>query len=259
MAEVELYTFACGLKIWRYTDALLPVTYQGKLYAAAPIKRGAIEVSPDMEKATLTITVPVTLDFMDLFRPAPPLRKIFVNLQRITRGDTTARTLWSGTVGSPDSGQHTATITCLSKAAAQQNTGLRRKWSKACVHTLFTPVPMCGADRTLFRVSGTVTGGAGNTVQAAAFAGQPDHYFVGGFIEWTADGDVEWRFITGHVGDTLTLLTALSIPVGTALDALPGCDHSPGDNGCARFSNNVNYGGQAFIPNKNPFGSNRVL
>lgn len=255
MADVEITTFACGLRTWRYTNALLPVTYLGNVYAPAPIKRGKIEVSSDLEKAQMVITVPVTLDFMDLFRPAPPLRKIFVTVQRLTRGDTTARTLWSGTVGSPDSGQHTADITCLSIAAAQQNNGLRRNWTRTCPLTLY----LCGVDRTAFRVDGTLTYASGNTVKAAAFAGYPDHYLVGGYIEWTLAGDQEWRFITGHIGDTLTLLTASTMAVGQVVQAYPGCDHSDGANGCARYGNILNYGGQLYIPNKNPFGSSRVL
>jgi uncharacterized phage protein (TIGR02218 family) len=255
MADVEITTFACGLRIWRYTNALLPVSYLGNVYTPASIKRGAIEVSGDLEKAQLIITVPVTLDFMDLFRPAPPLRKIFVTVQRLTRGDTTARTIWSGTVGSPDSGPHTVAITCFSVAAAQQNNGLRRKWSRTCTNTLY----LCGVDRTGFRVDGMLTGASGNTVQAAAFAAYPDHYFVGGFIEWTLAGDQEWRFITGHIGDTLTLLTTSTLAVGQAVQAYPGCDHSDGANGCGRFGNILNYGGQLYIPNDNPFSSTRVL
>lgn len=259
MVDVELYTFACGLQVWRYTNALLPVTYLGKVFSPASIKRSAIEQSTDMEKNTLTITVPVTLPFMDLFRPQPPLRKILVNVQRYTRGADSARTIWSGTVGSPDSGQHTAAITCLSKAASQQNTGLRRKWSRTCPFTHYSPLPMCGVPRADFRVNGMLTASAGNTVQASAFAAYADHYFVGGYLEWLDNGDVAVAFITGHVGETLTCLTYGLPPVGAAVAAYPGCDHSDGDTGCARFGNNINYGGQKFIPLKNPFGTNRVL
>lgn len=255
MADIEIYNFACGLQTWRYTDALLPVTYLGHTYAPAPIKRGSIEVSSDLEKAQLIVTVPVTLDFMDLFRPAPPLRKIYITIQRMTRGDPTARTIWSGTVGTPDSGPHTVDITCFSIAASQQNNGLRRNWTRTCPLTLY----LCGVDRTGFRVDGALTSASGNTVQAAAFAAYPDHYFVGGFIEWTLNGDQEWRFVTGHVGDTLTLLTASTLTVGQSVQAYPGCDHSTGANGCDRFGNILNYGGQPYIPDDNPFSSTRVL
>ena len=259
MAEVEIYTFACGLQVWRYTDALLPVSYLGSTYAAAVIKRGAIEQSTDLEKATLTITVPVTLGLMDLFRPAPPLRRIYVTVQRLTRGDTTARTLWSGTVGSPDSGQHTATLTCMSRAAAQQNTGLRRKWTKTCGFALYSPAPMCAVDRTAFRVNGTLSYASGNMIKSGAFANKPDGYFAGGFIEWTSNGDEAWRFVIAHVGDTLTLLTASPLVVGGVVQAYPGCNHSYGPNGCGRFNNLSNYGGQPYIPSKNPFGANNIF
>ena len=123
MAELELYTFACGLDVFRYTDALLPVTYQEKTYAARPIKRGNIEQSPDVEKCSLTITVPLDLPLLDLFRPAAPLRKVLVNVMRTTRGASTARTIFSGTLEA--CGVVTVTVRAgLAGAAAFLSAGL---------------------------------------------------------------------------------------------------------------------------------------
>jgi hypothetical protein len=38
----------------------------------------------------------------------------------------------------------------------------------------------------------------------------------------------------------------------------PGCDHTLGAAGCAKFANTDNFGGTPFIPNKNPFGGTAI-
>jgi hypothetical protein len=65
--------------------------------------------------------------------------------------------------------------------------------------------------------------------------------------------------VIDHVGDTLTLLTPASIPPGTPVAAYSGCDHTDGPGGCAKYENNLNYGGQKWIPLKNPQGNNRIF
>lgn len=257
MAELELYTFACGLDVFRYTDALLPVTYLENLYAARPIKRGAIEQSADVEKSSLTITVPLDLPLLDLFRPAAPLRKVLVNVQRTTRGAGTARTVFSGTLANVNGWQHTAELTVQNRYAAQANVGLRRKWQKACPYVLYGA--QCGVSRSAYRTDGTVSAASGRTVSAATFAGHPDGWFTGGYVTWTLNGNVDYAFVTAHAGDTLTLLTSPPLSAGMAVSAYPGCDHTTGDNGCNRFSNVARYGGQPYIPTKNPFGQNKIF
>ena len=263
MADIELYAFTAGLKTYRYTDALLPATWETHTYAAEPIKRGRIVMTQDLEKATLDITVPLTLPLLDLFRPNPPLQKIDVTVTRITRGVTTfdpirgtPRVLWRGTLGNIDNGMHTASLKVLTRAAAQSNTGLRRKWQKSSAYGPYTPQGRVSLSSV--RVDGTVTTVAPRSVQVPAAAGKPDGWFAGGVLEFTAAGDTLRRFIVSHVGDTLTLLTAPALPVGTAVHLYPGCDGSI-DDWQAKFGDVQDFGGQPYIPTTNPFGPAKIF
>jgi uncharacterized phage protein (TIGR02218 family) len=256
MADIELYTFAMSTTAWRYTNALTSVTFNQQAYAAVPITRSAIVATTDIEKAQITVTVPLTLPLLDVFRPFAPLQRVWLTLVRTQRNAASGATIWSGALANVESGQHTATLTIQSRFAAQANNGLRQKWQKPCPRVLYSTG--CGVSRVAYRVNGTLTVATARTIRAVAFATEPDGYFVGGYVEWVSGGITLVAFVTGHTGDTLSLLTAPSIPVGTVVAAYPGCDHSTGANGCGRFNNLANFGGQPYIPLKNPFGNNKI-
>ena len=256
MADIELYTFTMSTNAWRYTNALTPVTVNQQAYAAVPIKRSAIVATTDIEKAQITVTVPLTLPLLDVFRPFAPLQRVWVTIQRTQRNASTAATIWSGALANVESNPHTATLIVQNRFAAQANNGLRQKWQKACPRVLYSTG--CGVSRVAYRVNGTLTSANGCTIRAAVYATKPDGYFVGGYVEWVSGGITFVAFVTGHSGDTLSLLTAPPLVVGTVVSAYPGCDHSTGANGCGRFNNLANYGGQPYIPLKNPFGANKI-
>jgi uncharacterized phage protein (TIGR02218 family) len=256
MAELELYTFTMSTSTWRYTNALMPATYNQQSYTAVPITRSAIIATADIEKAQITVTVPLTLPLLDVFRPFAPLQRVWLTIVRTQRNAANGATIWSGALANVESGQHTATLTIQNRFAAQANNGLRQKWQKPCPRVLYSTG--CGVSRAAYRVNGTLTAANGRTIRAAAFALRPDGTFTGGYIEWVSSGITFVAFITGHSGEALSLLTSPSLAVGTVVSAYPGCDHSTGANGCARFNNLPNYGGQPYIPLKNPFGNNKI-
>ncbi|MGC1547219.1 MAG: phage BR0599 family protein [Rhodanobacter sp.] len=256
MADIELYNFAVGTNVYRYTNALTPVAYLSQNYQAVAITRSAIEMSTDLEKAQITVTVPLSLTLLDYFRPVAPLQKVLVTILRTQRGAATASTIWSGALANVESNQHTVTLTVQSRFAAQANNGLRQKWQKPCPRVLYNPD--CGVSRVAFRANGTLIAVSGRTIRANAFAQKPNGYFVGGYIEWVTNGVTFVAFVIDHTADTLTLLTLPQLSVGSAVSAYPGCDHSTGTGGCGRFNNMVNYGGQPYIPLKNPVGSNKI-
>jgi uncharacterized phage protein (TIGR02218 family) len=135
---------------------------------------------------------------------------------------------------------------------AMRATGLRRMYQRNCPHVTFGPA--CGLDAELFKAAGVVLANSGLTVQAAVFGLQAPPWYRGGFIRWTtADGITEHRFITGHSGDTVTLMTpATRLAVDDAFDAFPGDDHTIGT--CAgKFNNAPNYGGLPYFATRNPF------
>lgn len=255
----EFYDFARGAQHFRYTTVDRPLTYQQQAYTYAAIKRSGLSESPDLTRNTLDLTAPATLPLLDLYRGAALLDVVNVTLYRMSRSDSSVQARWVGTIGSVSfvaGGQ--ATIHCLPPMASLQATGLKRCWQRACPHVVYgAGLGQCNADQASMRVDATLTGVQGSTVQAAEFASKPDNWFALGWIEWPDGTATQRRFVIQHVGDTLTLLTPARAAVGTVVSTFPGCDQSLAT--CHdKFNNDVNFGGQPWIPETNPFGNNSV-
>lgn len=108
-------------------------------------------------------------------------------------------------------------------------------------------------------VEATVISLAGLTLTAAAFASLPSGRLAGGFVRWAraADGLIEYRTIKAHAGSTITLdYGALDLAVDLVLRAYPGCAHNWAD--CGYHENRHDYGGDLWMPVKNPFDGNPV-
>src|SRR5690606_24510141 len=126
-----------------------------------------------------------------------------------------------------------------------------------CPYMLYGPD--CRANREQFRVDAPVTSVQGTVVTIASLAGiKPNDYYAGGYIEYTHSqlGTIERMSVAKSDGPTgvLTLFgIAPGLISGVEVKAFAGCNRTL-DHCRHRFHNVVNYGGQPFIPNKNPFG-----
>ncbi len=257
----EFYDFARGAEHWRYTTDAAAVVYASQTYAPQPgMKRSAIVLTQELEKAALQITVPWDFPLLEIYRPTPPSQRVSVTVYRLAKGATTATIAWQGVVTDiDDPDEHSSTLNCAGGMAMLTAQGLIRNWQKACPLALYgVGRGQCNKDPESVRTNATVTGGSGTTLQAAEFASQSDGWFTGGFIRWQVGLATELRFIVSHVGDTLGLLTPATIPVGTAVATYPGCDHTV-LGGCTKLANTDNYGGQLYIPDKNPMGGDPIF
>lgn len=124
----------------------------------------------------------------------------------------------------------------------------------------------CGADPTVFRISGTIVSADldGRRLIINAGGAKPEGYFAsGGFLEVLLSGGtkVETRGVLQSepwASGTQTRLT-LTFPLTTAIGSLPGLSARayPGCDGYPRtcggtFANYDNYGGHWFVPRENP-------
>jgi len=87
----------------------------------------------------------------------------------------------------------------------------------------------------------------------------PDNRFAGGYIEWTrGDGLVERRSINSHVGTTVVIdYGADDLAAALVVTAYPGCAHD-WDDCSSYFSNGDNYGGDLWMPKKNPYDGDPI-
>lgn len=104
----------------------------------------------------------------------------------------------------------------------------------------------------------TLTAVSGLTLTAAAFGLFASGRLAGGFIEWTrADGLAEFRTIRTHSGSSIVIdYGAADLAVGLVVTAYPGCAHTWDD--CVSHENKLNFGGDLWMPVKNPFSGNPV-
>lgn len=254
---VELFTFARGSFIWRYTSADRDVTEETNLYLAAVIRRPKIEQGTEVARSVLSLVVPRTLGVLDQFRIVPPSDEVVVTIRQYHFGDSDIATIWQGVILGVKFNDDEAVIQVEPRSNGLRRMGLRRPYQRQCPFVLYGAD--CRLAREDFRLSGATSAVAGVSISVPEADLLADGYFDGGYIEWEiAVGVFERRAIAAHVGAVLTLdVQTVGLLIGQPVFLYPGCDHSAATCG-TKFSNILNYGGMPYIPLKNPFGSDPV-
>lgn len=256
-APVELYEFARGSVIERYTSADADVPIGADTYTAAALQRGHIEASAERARNAISISCPRDFPIAELFRVAPPTEIITLTLRRRHRDDSEIVVVWMGRVLNCEWQGAVARLNCEPVITSMRRIGLRRKYQRQCPHVLYMQGPgQCGVDKADHANATTVTAVSGLVLSVAALATKP---WPGGFVEWTTPGgEIERRFITARSGLDLTLSQAFQgIAASDSVVVYPGCDHTQAT--CSSvYANGENYGGFPFIPLKNPFDGTPV-
>jgi uncharacterized phage protein (TIGR02218 family) len=161
-------------------------------------------------------------------------------------------TYWKGMVSSVKFKSQTAIITVNSKISSLKRFGLMRKYLRSCSYPLYSP--RCTKSKTDYRVPGVVLTVLGIDVTATAFGTKSNGWFTGG---WFESGGCS-QMIVHHVGTAVKLAHRMrDLKIGDSFLAYAGCDHSSAT--CKdKFGNKLNYGGQEYIPTKNPFVGDSV-
>jgi uncharacterized phage protein (TIGR02218 family) len=138
--------------------------------------------------------------------------------------------------------------------------GVRAKYQRLCRRALYSRG--CRLDIETFFVGGTASAHQGLTITVPEAALLPNGWFRGGVLRHAGI----LGFISGHVGDALTLsgrmpdlVAAIDDPETQALVKIaPGCDLRR-DTCKAKFGNLLNFGGFPDIPGRNPFGGTSIV
>lgn len=255
---IEFYDFARGVQHFRYVTENKALVYLGQPYTYANIKRSGLTESGDLTRNVLDLSVPIDLPLLDLYRGTAPMQDLDMTLMRQRKSDGVVETRWVGIIGSVEWSTNKAIIHGLPPMASLKGLGLKRNWQKGCPLTTYgSGLGECNVDRETMRVNATIISTAGLTATAAAWGTKPDGWFDGGWIEWSVAGIVERRPIVSHVGTVLTLLRPALVPDGTVVATYPGDDHTLAT--CdTKFNNAINYGGDPFLTEKNPMGSDPI-
>jgi uncharacterized phage protein (TIGR02218 family) len=255
----EFIDFARGPQHWRYTSDDRPVIFGSQTYDPVPFKRGSISESFDAARGVLDIDVPLTLPLLDMYRGTSPMADIKVILYRRQKSTGKVSIRWIGVIGSVEFKTSIATVHGLPPGSRLSSNGLNQCWAKQCDRLVYgAGLGECNKDPNAMRVDAVLSDVQGSTARSDVFASKPSNWFAGGWFEWTDGTSIERRFIVEHVGDTVTFLTPALAANGTAGATYPGCDHTL-DTCDKKFNNSINYGGDPWIPEKDPFGSDPIF
>jgi len=254
---VEIYSWARSAQIWRDTSADRDVVVGGETYTRRTIRRGNIEQGSEMSRSALRVTVTRDHPVAVLYQVAPPSDVVTLTLRQYHEGDGDAIVIWSGRILAVSYSASVAEISLEPVYTSVRRTGLRRIYQRQCPKVLYS----CGVSAEDYREDFTVSAVSGLTITAIGLNGHADGWWDGGFIKWEISAGIyEHRLIEGHTGNSVTVdLRPLGLVPGTVIRAYPGCDHSTGAGGCAKFDNILNYGGMPYIPVKNPYGSDPIF
>jgi uncharacterized phage protein (TIGR02218 family) len=253
---VELYCFARGTSIWRYTSASHDFDTSGMIdepfdgvYSARYIRRGAVAQSSEPSRNSLSLEVARDLELLAVFRDLSIPGVMAVTVFRLQRLDDEAQitTLWSGRVLGVAWTADGARLECEPSSASLARNALRQLYARRCTHVLYDnlcralPVPIVTA---LTAVSGRQIAVTPGTLPAGELAG--------GWVE-SLSGD-KMAMIVANDAEMATLMMPESFAPGDAVRFYRGCDKTM-ETCQSRFNNLDNYGGFPFIPQKNPFNA----
>lgn len=251
---VELYRFTAGLQVWTYTSAEAEHLYNAERYRPAQVERDGVELSDELARAQLRITLPRDNPVPLLWRAGPPDGLVGLTIFRFHLGTPSdVATVWKGRVAAVEWQGSEAALTGEPVYSSLARPMLRQRFQRLCRHALYDGG--CGLARELWADVATVSSVSGDLVSIATTS-RPSGWFTGGYVQ-RANG--QRRMIRAHSGVSLTLLSAApGLTPGEAVQLFAGCDHTH-DTCDTKFSNANNFGGFPFVPNKNPFGSGGIL
>lgn len=257
-----LYRFTYQDRAFCYTDAEQAITADAgggdELYSPIPIDRDAVTSSGTLDRAALKIRLPKNADVAELFRVFPPSEIVGVTIYQghVEDPDDEFLAIWSGRVISGSRAGAIATLTCEPVSTSMRRVGLRRRYQYSCPHALYGD--RCKVIRALYTVEAEVQSVAGITLTFAAgwHGALAPTRFLDGLVEWTnGEGSTELRAIlkVEPADNRITIAGRRdTLNPGDTVSLSLGCNHL--EDGCNVFGNIQNFGGQPWIPKRNPVG-----
>ncbi len=250
-APVECVRFWRGSTEWLLTSADREITLAGiGTFSPAAIVVSAIEADEQDDDRGVEIKVPRTHELVAAFIPFHPPERVWLKIYRVHR-DAEADPVcehfgWCDGV-TFEQGGSIAVLRCVSLFAGLSMRIPNYGFTIQCNHALYGP--RCGLSKEDFRADARIQEVEGSEITSMAFALYPDGRYNGGWLE-RANG--ERRFIVGHQGDSVTLMSPFSgLQAGETVSAYLGCDLTRAS--CIeRFSNSENFFGFEWIPWRDP-------
>lgn len=254
---ISLFQFSFGTlpeDRYCYTDAETVQVHNGDTYIPMAVERDEIESNGSLDNTTLTISMQVKNKLGESFRQWPPsyVMSLLIWAGHANDPDHQFNVIWSGKVINCAWQKSEAQFTCEPVSTSLKRPGLRRNYQRSCPHALYGP--QCRAEKkasdrsvaAVYRGSNVVS--LTSPVAAAYVNGQAEYV--------TVEGRRQILTIIALDGQNVKFQgSPIGLVPGAPIKLYFGCDHTLGDLGCSLHQNWANYGGQPWIPFKNPTNS----
>ena len=249
-APYELYWWRLGAQEWCQASGDTSRSYLGRTFEPTVIERTEVDQNGEASSGNITVTLDLENPVAQLLAEGP---NQVVNLVVFCghEGESEIGCVFTGRVSTPKF-REACEITCESRQATWKQSIPSLVFQSQC--PLRWGGPRCGVPKDDYRVVATITAINGLILMSPAFATHEDGWFRGGWIDL---GGV-LRMITGHTGESITLLVPMpGLAVGAQVAAFPGC---PGTEQACRvkFGNLNQHLGFCRIPGVNPFGTDGI-
>jgi uncharacterized phage protein (TIGR02218 family) len=257
----SLFLIEWGNSHLAYTDSDVEITFGGKVYKPIPIGRSEIVASGTLDKKEMVIDITPSAEIVKMYATNPPQGKIGIVIYQGHVDDPTKdyKAAWSGVIKNVNWEGPNPKIVAEPLDSILARPGLRRFYMLGCPHVLYDQRTCKANKETLKRtVIPTLIGANYARMPSGWNATTAKSSYIGGYVEWTdAAGNTQVRTIlnTGATEDDLIIGATTGLTLGTQMFVYAGCPHTL--TGCRDLHNNVvNFGGQPYIPIKNPTGYN---
>ena len=243
---VEFYHFADDTGgNYRMTSAETAQVHSSYTYNPEPCERSERRIYDSHKKNAMTFELARNNAFAVQYISGPLEGKATVQVYRGHEGNVVP--YWFGVVvGVKFDGKGVPTVTAEPRSSDISRVGRRRRCQRLCDYALYDSD--CKLNEMAWTDSGTVDSVSGLVVTSTTFGAKSDGYYKGGKFKV----GYAKRLIKAHVGNDVTLTRAIAgLAAGASFDASAGCAHDP--TACEALGNKINYGGEEFLPNKNPF------
>lgn len=198
MALTELYRFEAFGQQWTYTSGDAEAEHEGLTYERETIARTEPELTQDIRRSDIRVTVPRDNDVGAIhLQYAPESVTTLTIFQREESGET--EIFWQGRVTDARADGSKITLICENVYTALRLPGLRQRYTKGCRHGLYALG--CNLNAEDFAVLTVLAGVSGRTLTVPVAAEQPDGWYLGGMLRV---GNA-LRMITAHVGAQVTI------------------------------------------------------
>ena len=252
---IELFHFYDNMSIdEKFCSSDIAVVYNGDTYEPASLSRGEIEFNAEMEVSKMVITTDYLNPAVSQFIATNPTQAVWVKCLKLfsDMSPYEADVIFVGQISTVSLAGAQASATVLGFEMYLNRPACVLKYQNQCNYALFETG--CGLTEGDYAVSKTVSNVSsdGLTITVSSMGGvEVDGYYTLGYMKESIGGYDLYRMIVNHVGSVLTLRFKFpSDPTGSVV-IYPGCDGDY-DTCVNKFSNEANFLGFPYIPEKNP-------